>query len=104
MITIILFIVVFSASVLSERRIIFNELLAETETGTIPQNHVHILSSSKRNKKGWIEEKIRKIYIKAATTLAFRKMQLGNSKGKSKDYYQLEVSNYRNFIKDLIST
>ena len=102
-ITIIIFIAIFFASVVGERKIIISELLPEVEAGLIPQDHLRILSSTLRNNKGWIDESIRKLYIKAATSLAFRKMQQKESKGLSRDYYEGEVNNYRQFIKNLFA-
>lgn len=101
-ITIIIFILVFSLSIRNEKKIIQNELLDEASLGFIPAGHINILSSSLRDKQGWVDEGIRKIYIKAATTLAFRKLQSRNSHGSSKLYYENDVNNYRNFIRDLL--
>ncbi|MFO7525135.1 MAG: PrsW family intramembrane metalloprotease [Ignavibacteriaceae bacterium] len=103
-ITIIVFIVVFSLSIVNEKKIIWTELLEEASLGNIPANHISILSSSVRDKQGWIDEKIRKVYIKSATTLAFRKLQSKNSHGVSKLYYENDVSNYRIFIRDLLNS
>jgi RsiW-degrading membrane proteinase PrsW (M82 family) len=103
-ISISIFIVVFSFSVMSEKKIILNQLKEEVTLGTIPLSHPEILSSAKRNRKGWIDEKIRKVYIKSATTLAFRKMQLKNSVGKSREFYLTDIENYRNFIRNLFET
>lgn len=103
LVSIIIFIIIFSLSIKGERKIIYNELKEEADNGLIPQLHLEILSSPKREKKGWLDEKTRKVYIKAATTLAFRKMELRNSSGASKLYYQNDVGNYRNFIGDLLS-
>ena len=103
-ITVIIFIAIFSASILGERKIIINELLPETTSGLIPDAHLSILSSKNRNYQGWIDESIRKPYIKAATTLAFRKMQLKNSKGRSREFYENEVNTYRQFIKNLFAS
>jgi protease PrsW len=100
--TILIFILIFYLSVRNEKKIIKNELLDEANNGFIPENHITILSSSLRDKQGWVDEKIRKIYIKAATTLAFRKLQSRNSHGLSKLYYENDVTNYRNFIRDLL--
>ncbi len=102
-ISILIFIIIFSISVRSERKIIYSELKEEVDNGIIPKLHLQILSSPEREKKGWLDEKIRKIYINAATTLAFRKVQLRNSYGASKLYYQRDVDNYRNFIGNLLS-
>ena len=100
--TILVFIVVYRISILKEKKIIYNELLPETETGLIPSDHLVILNSSKRNKSGWVDESIRKLYIKAATTLAFRKMQQKNSRGYRKVSYEKDVELYRERIKDLL--
>lgn len=101
-ISIIIFIAAFSISVRSERKIIYNELKEEVDRGLIPELHLNILSSPSREKKGWLDERIRKVYINSATTLAFRKVQLKNSNGESKLFYQREVDNYRVFIKNLL--
>jgi RsiW-degrading membrane proteinase PrsW (M82 family) len=102
--TIALFITVFSVSILSEKKIIFNELLSEAQIGLIPIEHLSILNSSRRNRNGWIDESIRKSYIRAATTLAFRKMQLKNSAGHSRIFYENDIKYYRNFIQSLLAT
>jgi protease PrsW len=100
--TVIVFIVVYSISVMGERKIIYNELKDEVKNGLLPEKHLNILNSSARNRTGWIDESIRKLYVSAATTLAFRKMQLRNSKGMSREYYQRDVEYYRQFIANLI--
>ncbi|MDR3666476.1 MAG: PrsW family intramembrane metalloprotease [Ignavibacteriaceae bacterium] len=102
-ITILIFIVVFSISVSNDKRIIYNELLEEAKNGLIPMNHLPILNSSKRNNFGWIDEKIRKLYIQAATTLAFRKMQLRNTSGYNRLFYENDVLRYRTYIQDLLT-
>lgn len=101
-VTVIIFMFTFSLSVKKEKKIIYSQLFSEVSSGLIPSAHLEILSSSYRDKPGWIEESIRKTYIKAATTLAFRKIQLENSNGMSKLYYENDVSNYRSFIKTLL--
>lgn len=100
--SIMIFIFAYSVSIKKEKKIIFDELREESETGLIPESHLVILSSAGRDRKGWLDEKIRKTYIKAATTLAFRKIQLKNSNGASKHYYQMDVDNYRTFIANLL--
>ena len=103
LITILIFIVVFSISVTNDKNTVYNELLEEAKNGIIPMNHVPILNSPKRNNFGWIDEKIRKLYIQAATTLAFRKMQLRNSNGYNRIYYENDVLHYRNYIQTLLA-
>ena len=102
-VSIIIFISTFAISLRGERKIIFNELKEESENNLIPESHLIILSSPQRDRKGWLDERIRKTYIKAATTLAFRKVQLKNSNGASKVYYEMDVDNYRIFIGNLLS-
>jgi protease PrsW len=104
LVAIIIFISVFTISLRGERNIIFNELKEESEKGIIPESHLVILSTSQRERKGWLDERKRNAYIKAATTLAFRKAQLRNSNGASKAYYELDVNNYRDFIKKLLQS
>jgi protease PrsW len=101
--TILIFIAAFTISVLSEKKIIFRELLEEAENGLIPHEHLRILNSPKRNKFGWVDERIRKFYIKAATTLAFRKMQERNSTGYNKIFYKDEVNKHREIISGLLA-
>ena len=101
-VSIIIFISTFAISLRGERKIIFNELKEEAANNLIPESHLVILSSPQRDRKGWLDERIRKTYIKAATTLAFRKVQLRNSNGASKAYYELDVENYRTFIGNLL--
>jgi RsiW-degrading membrane proteinase PrsW (M82 family) len=101
--TVIIFIIVYSVSVKGESKIIYDELLPEAESGLIPMKHLSILNTSSRNRHGWIDEGIRKLYVSAATTLAFRKVEWKNSKGRSKIYYESEIEYYRNFILNLLS-
>ncbi len=101
-VSIIIFISSYIISIKGERKIIFNELKEESENGVIPESHLIILSSPQRERKDWLDERTRKTYIKAATTLAFRKVQLKNSNGASKAYFEMDVDNYRDFIKKLL--
>ncbi len=100
--SILIFIGIYWISILKEKKIIYNELLPESEAGLIPPEHLVILNSSKRNKSGWVDESIRKSYIKAATTLAFRKMQQKNSGGFRNISYGKDVEIYRDRIKELL--
>jgi protease PrsW len=100
--TIIIFISFFSISVLQEKKVIYRELLEEVDSGLIPVDHITILNSGKRNKAGWVNEPVRKRYVKAATRLAFRKMQLKNSFGRNRIFYETEVNSYRTEIYNLL--
>ncbi|MDP3150902.1 MAG: PrsW family intramembrane metalloprotease [Ignavibacteria bacterium] len=101
--SIIIFIVSFKLAVKSDARIIFRELYDEAEHEVLPIEHVTILSSIQREQKGWIDERIRKTYIKVATALAFRKMQWRNSTGLNKTVYENEVTFYRNELMQLLN-
>jgi len=101
--SILIFIFVYSISIKREKKIILTELKEESKNGLIPESHLVILSSASRDRKGWMNEKIRKTYIKAATSLAFRKVQQRNSNGASKIYYQMDIDNYRLFIGKLLT-
>ncbi len=100
--TVIIFITTFAVSVWSEKRIIYKELSEEAINGVIPIDHLEVLNSSKRNQHGWVDESIRKLYIRAATTLAFRKLELRNSSGSSRNFYEKDIEYYRNFIHNLL--
>jgi len=101
--SVVVIFIVFSFSVAGERKIIYHELSEEVENGLIPADHLFILHSSQRNKFGWIDENIRKLYVVAATTLAFRKMQFKNSNGRQKIFCQQEIDYYRSYIQLLLS-
>lgn len=101
---IILFVSLFSLSISREKKMIFEELMFEANTGLIPHEHVPILSSEARETEGWINESIRQIYIKSATKLAFRKMQLRNSTGYNKAFYATEVDQLRSYITELVKS
>jgi len=100
--TILIFIITFIFAVSGERKIIFRELFDEYKSGLIPFEHLTILNSSKRKRTGWVDESIRKLYIRAATTLAFRKMELKNSSGSSKKFYEKDIEYYRQFIFNML--
>lgn len=99
----VVFSAVFAFSLSSEKKIIFAQLFDEAKAGLIPPEHIHVLNSLRRNRSGWVDERIRKVYIKAATTLAFRKMQLDNSSGDNKEIYEKDVELYRNYIRYLLN-
>ncbi len=92
LIIILIFFVVFALSLTNERKIISQELFEESETQLFPAEHVRIILSKERNKKGWIDENVRKEYIIMLTKLAFRKMQTKKSRGIKRDFYQSEVN------------
>jgi protease PrsW len=102
--SVIVLFIVFSFSVSGEKNIIYNELSEEVANGIIPANHLYILNSSGRNKFGWVDEGIRKMYIKAATTLAFRKLQCRSSSGYRRYHCEQEIIYYRSYIQELLTT
>lgn len=100
---IILFFIVFILSLANERKIITRELSNEEEISLIAPEHIEILSTLKRNKKGWIKEEFRKIYISTAVKYAFRKHQLKHSKGNAKEFYQKEIDNLKIALTDIVN-
>ena len=79
--------------------LIYNELLDESDI--IPESHLIILSSNKRNNKGWVDESFRKKYIKSATRLAFRKMEIKSCTVKKRKIYEADIIEQRNIIRSL---
>ncbi len=93
---VIAFILVFFYSLNAERKIIINEL-----TNEIPPQFMQAFANNYHNKKGWIDEDIRKHYIKYAVKLAFRKRQLTRIHNASKrKYYEQEVDEMRNYLRE----
>lgn len=91
---IITFFIVFQTSLRHERKIILLELSDEN----IPVDHKKILASTARRYAGWVDETIRKEYIKTATKLAFRKAQARFADDSSKQLLNAEIESYRNKI------
>lgn len=102
MTAILIFILVFTLSVVGEKKIIYTELFEETQNGLIPLEHLHVMNSSQRNKPGWVDEGIRKLYIASAIALAFKKVQHRNSSGVNKNYLETEIDKLRNSITVLL--
>jgi RsiW-degrading membrane proteinase PrsW (M82 family) len=100
--TISLFIILFNFSVLSEKKIIYSELLEESQNGLIPEDHLTILNSKLRNKTGWISETIRKEYVTVTISLAFQKLKQKNSHGLVKKYIETEIDRLRLSISKLL--
>ncbi|MCU7495127.1 MAG: PrsW family intramembrane metalloprotease [Ignavibacteria bacterium] len=96
------FITVFMLSIYNERRIILKELDEEVKASLVPEGHPRIIASKERYQKGWIDEAIRKDYIKALTRLAFRKKQFRQTTGKEQQFYAREVELLRSLIRDLL--
>ncbi len=99
---IVFFFTLFRYSVKKERKIIVEELSEEVYSNLIPHAHIPILSSKLRLRKGWVDERIRKLYVKAAIKLAFRKSQSKLTKGYKKLFYDHEIEVCRNLISNLL--
>lgn len=100
-VNIIIFLVLYTGAISNEKKIIYNELIEEAYSGLIPFSHVDILTSSRRNLKGWFNEYYKDFYIKTAVTLAMRKAQVRNSAGYKRNKYLNEVENCRDIIRNL---
>lgn len=99
---IVLFIVVFKIALKNEKKMIFRELVEEAEL--IPKHHVQIIGSHLRLRKGWIDERIRREYFRAAIKLAFAKMKSKKSNGFFKQQFLMEADRSREFIKSLFAS
>jgi RsiW-degrading membrane proteinase PrsW (M82 family) len=100
---IIYFILLFKYAIRKEKEIIENELSEEFEMLNLPKDHIKIISSPLRFRKGWVDENIRKQYFRNAIRLAFMKMQSKNSSGYLKATYDYEVEILRDMIRNLHS-
>ena len=100
---IIFFIFVFRLSVNNEKKIIERELLEESMLGLIPKEHIKILSSHLRFRRGWIDERIRKLYSRFAIRLAFNKNLFKKAKDLNKLYYSSEIEKNREAVRSLLS-
>lgn len=100
---ILFFIFIFRLSVNNEKKIIERELLEESLLGLIPKEHIKILSSHLRFRKGWIDERIRKLYSRFAIRLALNKDLFRKAKDLNKLYYSSEIEKNREAIRSLLS-
>jgi len=89
---------IFNLSLLDEKRIIQRELKEEVDLGVIPPVHLEYLGAYRRRiRPGWLPKSMDgQLYIRRATTLAFRKHQLQNS--TQPGYYADEVTRLRGEI------
>jgi RsiW-degrading membrane proteinase PrsW (M82 family) len=97
-----LFITYFLRQRTIERKIIINELKEECDEGIIPYHYLPILSSKMKDRKGWIDEKIRNEYSNAAIKLAFRKSQ-SKLTVKDPEFFRKEALFYKNRLIELTS-
>ncbi len=94
---------VFQAALWAERLEIRRELLAEASTGTLPRDHVtHIASFLQRDFGRWLPAEVpREAYVRAATTLAFRRRQ---ARARPQDpFYAEEVERLRAEVQGILS-
>lgn len=99
---IITFLFVYKYSLKLEKEIIITELEEEIYKINFPREHLSIISTSKKFRRNWINNKIRKRYANLATKLAFRKHQAKNSSGIRKKNYTADVEKYRKLLADII--
>jgi protease PrsW len=101
---ILTFMGIFRLSLAHEKKIIIRELSEESENQILPIEHIPIISSPLRLRKGWIDERIRKQYFRTAIKLAFAKMQSKKSDGYFHQQYLLEAENNRQTIRALFAS
>ena len=99
---IIAFLLVYKHSLKLEKEIIIAELEEEIYKINFPREHLSIISTSKKFRRDWINNKIRKKYARLATTLAFRKYQAKNSTGIRKENYIADIEMYRKLLSEII--
>ena len=97
------FIIVYKISLYNEEKIIETELREESKMGVLPETHAKILSSHLRFRKGWIDEKIRKLYSRYAVRLAFSKDQSKKVNDSKRKFYEIEIEKNREAIRSLLS-
>jgi len=100
---ILFFLFIFRLSVNNEKKIIERELLEESKSGLIPKEHIKILSSHLRFRRGWIDERIRNLYSRFAIRLAFNKNLFKKANNLNKLYYASEIEKNREAIRSLLS-
>ncbi len=98
--------VVFSAFQLclwQEHRSITRELGEEARLGTLPLEHVPILASYlRRVRGGWLPPAVdKKAYVRAATTLAFRRAQAQAARGARAETFEREVRQLRSELRGM---
>jgi len=101
---ILAFMGIFRLSLAHEKKIIIRELSEESRNQILPIEHVPIISSHLRLRKGWVDERIRKQYFRTAIKLAFAKMQSKKSDGYFHQQYLLEAENNRQTIRALFAS
>ncbi len=93
---------IFQLCLLDEKGILQRELQEEVDLGVIPPEHLAFLGAyRKRSLPGWLPSTMdHRAYVRAATTLAFRKHQLRNT--AAPDFYAVEVTRLRQSILQLL--
>jgi RsiW-degrading membrane proteinase PrsW (M82 family) len=99
---IIFFLLLFRYAINKEKEIIESELIDESVNHSFPDEHVKIISSNLRFKKGWIDESIRKTYYRTVIKLAFKKMQYKKSNGFLQSKYNYEIEKLRGIINTIL--
>lgn len=97
---------VFQVCLFLEQRTIRRELQLEAiEQGTLPLDHVPILSSAlRRGWSRWVPGRVdQQAYIRAATTLAFRRWQSRRARGRKASFYAGEVKRLRREVRNLLA-
>jgi len=96
---------VYQLCLVNESMMIKRELTEEAGLGLIPAEHARILSSYlARNRRKWVPRGLnRRAYVRAATTLAFRRYQAAHARQSEAAYYRKEVERLREEIQTLLA-
>lgn len=102
-VTAVAFIVTYIFAKAQEKKYIWEELMHESREGAIPREYIELLNSPKKNKIQWVDESLRKAYIKAVITLAFRKIQYQNANNFDKEILGKDIIHYKVLILKIIN-
>ena len=73
---VVILILLFTTILHNERKLIYREMTEEVKSNLIPAGHLEILGRRIQGKSGWINEGIRKEYLKSIRILTLRKIQM----------------------------
>lgn len=96
---IIFFFALFGLAIKREERMFKNQL-----QGEVPDQHLKILSSPLRYRRGWMDENKRKLYIKTATKLAFKKAAAAKMSGTQQLMCMQDVEYYRDLLRRILQS
>lgn len=97
-------VVVFQVCLALEKRTLAEELSAEAQEGTLPAEHVPVITSFlRRGTRGWLAAGVpHHPYVHATTTLAFRRAQARRARPDERAWYDRELARLRQEVSGLL--